>query len=690
MVEEEQCLSKMKNHKNLIFFALLIALAMIIPNVSALYTNQNTTVNATWGDTKTFSSLPDTNYGTANEMRVGESTDDQNSYILINVSAIESSNLRKIKNFSLATWTYAVPAGAGTIKYSLCNDYFNELTVTWNNQDTEVTNCNLIYSETVGNYTLNTWHFTNFSSVYDGYSSVKMNASTISTPLIMLTKEDTNISRHPYIIYFYDDGFYYNVSYNSSVLEYSNQIFSMNFNYNNSQVTNITANLTYNGTTYTTTGTKDSSTWNFTKTIITPQATNYTDTQNFYWTYYILYADGENTTRNFTDSQTVHVMNITKAASCTGNFPYAFYTGTFADELTSGALSSVTSVADFVLWNPDNPSYTRNYTLASSTNNVYCFHWATADYPFMAKATYSKISKANYTDRGNYMCKLIDNQSSQSQTQYLLSNTSDYQKFYFNIKNIQQQAIPNQIITFEKMSGTWNFLSSKMTDAYGNVVERLIPDEVYRITIYDENCTQTKQEILNLICSELPCTYDLTITNLTNPFETLEELPNFAYSWDFDKTTKILTLGYDDQGNQSDQVILTLYNKSINGDDTLICTNSSVLSTDSLTCNLTNYSSGTFIAYMNVDPANTSIILTRWYNFGINQAKQIFGNETLIWSALIIITLFFVGIWNPVVAVTLAFVGVIITALVGFMALQWVAFILIAVVFIIIIIKLKS
>jgi hypothetical protein len=227
-----------------------------------------------------------------------------------------------------------------------------------------------------------------------------------------------------------------------------------------------------------------------------------------------------------------------------------------------------------------------------------------------------------------------------------------------------------------------------MTDAYGNTIERLMPEEPYHLTLTDQNCTVLKTFDLILNCPSLPCQYNLLVSNLTNPYETIEELPDFAYSWSFEPTNKTLTLAYEDTAAQISSVYLYVYNKSINADDVITCTNASTASTNALTCNLSSYNSGTFIARMDANTMTKTF--QRYYNFAINAAKSVFGKETLIWSALLLITLFFVGIWNPVVALTLLFLGLILVSVIGFVAIQWVALVFIGVVIIIVIIKVRT
>lgn len=499
--------------------------------------------------------------------------------------------------------------------------------------------------------------------------------------------------------YVYEEGIFWdmffsgNVSYNSNVLEYTNQTFSLNLNTAGVGVTNITANLTYNGKTYPATSTHDDTTWNFTTSIIIPQVSaTYNETKQFYWTYTIFYETGENVTYISFDNQIVHRLVITNLSSVGATI----YTHFFKDEESTSTSVTVNTTFYFTIWSPENTgnvSTYRYYNYTETNINTKTYYL----YPSWANATISVnsvVSSGSYLTREHYLCNTnVNNATPVTINQYLLKLSSAYSKIYFNLKDINQQPLPDYVLTFEKFlpsSNNYIYLGARKTDDFGQTVERIIEDNKIRIIAYNDNCIKMKEWTFILMCKEIPCTYDLTLSNLTNPFETIENIPNVAYSWNWDKESKILTLAWEDQNNPEivQSINLKVYKRNVASDDELIFSNTVYTADGNIECNLSNYSSGDFIAKATIETSSTTF--TRWYNFATMRAKEVFGKETIFLSVLLLIVLFFVGIWNPVVAIVLLLIGLVFLGIFGFVALNWLMFVLTGVVGIIIIIKLKT
>ncbi len=490
-------------------------------------------------------------------------------------------------------------------------------------------------------------------------------------------------------------------SYNTNVIEYSNQTFNITFSYNNSLINYISANLTYNGTTYTPAiETHDNETWNFTVYVdIPPISSTYNETRQFYWTYFVNYTNGTNATFNTSIyNQIIHKIVIMTTPQ-SGFNAYIFMHSYYDEESIPGATGvSATSKIKFdvyLLENKENISKHRFYSFtqsAGTSHSYYLYPIFARDLPNVRVNVEATLTATNYIQRELAICnrQIYLGQS----PQYLLKNNATYTKVYFNLKDANQQNLPDYTISiyrYDRINNISYYLGSRKTDAFGLAVERLLEDYTYRIEVYDHNCNFVREWVFNLVCKEYPCIFELSVSNVTSPYERIEELKDFIYSWNWDKQNKILTLAWEDKNNPTkvESIKLLVFKRKLTREDTLVCENLSLASGGTLVCNLSNFASGNFLAKVIVKTKDGKTF-ERWYNFAITTAKEIFGKDGLILSLLIILSLFFVGIWNPVVAITLSVVGIILVSILGLASLPFIFVILIITIAIIIIIKIKT
>lgn len=489
-----------------------------------------------------------------------------------------------------------------------------------------------------------------------------------------------------------------------NVLELSNYTFNITINKSDSLST-ITPSFIYNGTTYTSGITSETSGNNitYTKELNIPYITqdNITINTSSYWSFNISLNGSYRIQNSSTDYTINHQMGMMNMSSCSGNYTYGFYNVTY---LVEGNVSNNLNLSNFwnyALVNPDNTTFTRNLTSpASSTysnfnfHHNWCIHYADSEHYFVVRSNTSEIKNAydstiGYLDRKDYVCSFA-NGTAVNNSLYMLLNTTDYQKFYINIKDANQSNYVGAYVSFYRwFDNEWIYIGSELSDSYGNIVGRLIEDKLYRIIIKDSLCNTLKEIQVTMTCQSLPCTYDIVITETSEPYYYVKELDDFSYSFDYDTATKIVTLDFEDGASQTSSVVFVTYYRSVGSSDTEVCTDTSYSYSDSLSCNVSAYDSGSFISYMYVYKTDGDVFV-RTYTFDILPAKDIFGKDGLLWGILLIVVLFFAGIWNPVVAVVFAIVGLIILGITGIVALPWLFFALIITVAVIVIIKLKS
>ena len=292
-----------------------------------------------------------------------------------------------------------------------------------------------------------------------------------------------------------------------------------------------------------------------------------------------------------------------------------------------------------------------------------------------------------FLKREHYLCRNFGN-TSFTVNQHLLNESNlQWLKFFFNVLSQTNQPLEDYVVTIEKYHNfDWIYLGARKTDKFGQFTERLIPDTKYRFRAYSsKTCEMEKEWIIFLICKETPCTYDLSISETGKPYEILEDIDGFSYSFNYDKENKILLFGYDYTKNETFKIEFYVIKKSPEKEEKF-CENVSFEKSGGFSCNLSNFTSGSFTAYAIVTAGSKK--KTVYYNFDLYETS--FGKEGLIWSALIILVLFLIGIWNPTVAIGGAILGILAVSLFGFASLPYLFIIFIIAIAIIIIIKLKT
>jgi hypothetical protein len=217
-------------------------------------------------DAEVLEDTPGGNFGTLNETI----TQSRNTHAEISYYAFDLSNISlnmKYANFTYYVYSVANPIGTNNITFLYCNDAgFDETTITWNNRNTEVANCNTthpLYNKAHNTWTANKWYTFSINSTVnkeitsgDKKFVIKSTFTNIGDPTtsrnIKVTSRESVDNMEPYMNY--DLLFNFNISfpvlnkhynyYNNSLIIYSGA--SMWCSVNN---TNWTINSTSPSTT---------------------------------------------------------------------------------------------------------------------------------------------------------------------------------------------------------------------------------------------------------------------------------------------------------------------------------------------------------------------------------------------------------------------------------------------------------
>ncbi|MEM2175192.1 MAG: hypothetical protein QXI58_06190, partial [Candidatus Micrarchaeia archaeon] len=272
---------------------------------------------------------------------------------------------------------------------------------------------------------------------------------------------------------------------------------------------------------------------------------------------------------------------------------------------------------------------------------------------------------------------------------YLYNTASNtLSRVFFNVKDKDQRNYNNAFVEFyELRKDGYLYIGSTKADVYGSIVKNILEDKKYKIVVIDyNNCKKVAEKEMLISCKSIPCLFNIIASKTGSFFEILQDY-GLKYSWSYDKENKLLKFEYDATNFEGGlkEFKLTVYHRNVKENE-LVCERKSSSVTDYFECNVTGFLSE-YEGIYEASSLDGKIVTGKIY---FSENEKIFGIDSLIYGAIIIIGLFFVGIFNPTVAITMSIIGLIALSVFGFIALPYIAIILIISIAIIIIIKVKS
>jgi len=202
------------------------------------------------------------------------------------------------------------------------------------------------------------------------------------------------------------------------------------------------------------------------------------------------------------------------------------------------------------------------------------------------------------------------------------------------------------------------------TDDEGNTVMKVeIEDVDYRVGVYETDGTLIYLAApFRLVCIASPCTYSLTVPeDAGNSFENWKDL---QVSLDFNTTTSIFTMVYNDPSQDTSTIGLNVY-RDTGMSELLICSDNASSYTGVLTCNVSGYT-GLLraIGFRTASPETSVISKT------VQQATPKLGKTpALFLSVILMIFLVSVGVVSPILTVILSILAFIPALIFGVMPL---------------------
>lgn len=456
------------------------------------------------------------------------------------------------------------------------------------------------------------------------------------------------------------------VNYTTPVLEGDSQNFSINFSLDDySKYINIVSKLNYNGTNYTSTTSDSGNTRIYTSNLNIPILSG-TSSQNrsFYWIVELSNGTSINTQTSSEYNQTVDPIIL---AECSGTYSVVAinFTAYREDNLTRINPFSFNGFFEYTIGYSQS---FKNLTISNSSTDeiILCLSPNYSSFNIYADIDYgSDEVNDSYVNRKYYFYNHTINNQTQNISLYLLDST-DSTTFIQEVEDQQTDEVPNAYIYTQRWypgEGIYRTVQITKTDDNGKTVGFYKTETVdYKHTIYylGENVLETNRG--KIFPESSPYTLIFRIgESLIYPWEDVDDVDGIESNLTYSNSTNIVTFQWISDSSVTGNLLV--YQEMFNETANLLCNSSQTISVGSLTCDLSSYGNGTFIAYGYID--NT---LTDSIQFLISSIISIFGNTGILLGFFIILTASLAFIWNPTAMVVVHNVATIFVTLIGLIA----------------------
>lgn len=450
------------------------------------------------------------------------------------------------------------------------------------------------------------------------------------------------------------------ITFNASEYETASHKFKADVEINLSALS-TSANLIYNGSSYSSVVDCNGAYCNLTNTIDIPLvyrstiATNY----SFYWEFST--TDGTttynaNTSTSYQNVSRIYLLNCSTTITAeTLNF-----TAYIEQNLTKLTAWDYEGFYDFWL---GSGSVYRNYS-SSATTNEYTMCINPYNYTFYTTAQI-RYGKVGYVTRDYYFYE--ESLSNETQkVKLLLLPTGDSTSFIVKVIDSDQLAVANAYVyvyRFDVGTGEYNIAEVSITDSAGATISHFEEDVVdYKVIIMLNGTAVFSGEKQKIYCEEVPCSVTFQLTGDANTiWSDFGDLSQLTHSLTFDSVTNTWNYTYIDASGGIDWARLYVYNLTGDSKNT-ICNTTSTLSAATLLCDVSDQDGQTYAAsYISRSPE----ILLNLKSAIVKGLKAIFATEGLFLSMFVLLVLGLAGLWNPAVGIFLIVTGMIMLSILG-------------------------
>ena len=434
-------------------------------------------------------------------------------------------------------------------------------------------------------------------------------------------------------------------------------------------IQSVNAKLYYNGTFYDSIVSCNTTSWcEISNALDISYVAGATEQKVFYWQV-VAYNGTSSTTTNTTHlHQNVSQIHLEE---CSATYPVLALNYTAYTEGNLTRLPTFSFEGFFEYWLGTGTTK-KNSTLSNSSieEAKLCIH---------PNETFYYDSSISYDESGNtssYVSRYYNeyNQTATNVTTnislYLLESESST-TFIQEVTRSNEPVENAYIYTYRYYpgEGEWKLSQISVTNAEGKTVGFYqVETALYKHSIYVNGILELEEtEGTKMIPEATPYTISWDLgTIIPDPLEPLENQTDLTKNLTFNDITNMVTFKYVSNGSTT-QGRLEVYQENYSVSNTLICNETSPLSTATLNCNLTGYE-GNFIARGYITKlTNGELIesLVDAIRFSIGTGKDIFGMTGVIIGFFILLTVAMIFIWNPIMDIIALNVTFLVLNLIG-------------------------
>ncbi len=455
--------------------------------------------------------------------------------------------------------------------------------------------------------------------------------------------------------------------YNSNTYETTTESFALNITFDPNYYQSATASLIYNGSTYTSVKSTNGIYTIFNSTINIPLINVTSLNNSFYWSVALANSSGNTYFNTTVHNQTVNQINF---GVCNGT------TNTLALNITAYNQDDLSSINN---WNFKGVlNYYISNSSLSKVFNLTNLSIVEQNLCINVNTTFRITGQLEYSVNNSYQTSnyyFVNENISNSVTNLRLGLLPITSTTVFIVKLLDQYNLPVNgyyinIDRFYPGLNEYRTVQTLKTDSNGQSVGFIEINNVqYRFVVKDPNGNIVYTSDTRVITPQ-SSPYTITINlvssnpNILNTNRTIEGL---TWSISFDKNSKIVTYAYADSNSSFTKSELIVFQTTGNS-NTIICATNLTTPNGVITCNLSNYTSGSFSAQVYVYRD------VRYFvdNLLFDISNLDFGNLGILGGIFIIMICAFMFSFNELAGIFSVNVGIIAVNLLGLINFGWI------------------
>jgi len=450
-------------------------------------------------------------------------------------------------------------------------------------------------------------------------------------------------------------------------------LFSLNITTNNT-ISILDADLFYNGVLQiNNTKTNYTKFITFNKTISSGDPGNV----NYYWNITTIQGDGSISRFNLSGVHSVSSWNLTNCSA--GNITLTI--NIFDEESPSTDLEANVEI-NMEYW-ISSKSNSQNFSVEMNGSSKYSICLERVDSTIYTD-TYIKYTTVNGFTHRYYLVNQSLTNTTLNISMYNFDTTTDISDLRITTRYFDYTYFPNIIGKLQRRyvaEDVWRTVQMDESGSYGLIFYNIKEEDTdYRIIFQDRNNHVLKTtENMKFSCTSGLC----EIVFLLDPYAAGAVSPGITYNYEYDNSTGIITLNWDDPLGLTSTVRLLVVKETMAG-SLVICDEEKSGATGTTTCDVGAYTGMLLLkVYSSASPEES--LFTDW----IDVRRQFLGNlinteygstEGVIWTFGVLVTIVMTGLISPVFAIISMIFGLIVIFFFGIFTPLTMTFLIISVI----------